>query len=64
MDCMKSIIKKLSNNMPTLKANYPLLLLGVFGSYSCDEETTKSDLGILYKTLPNTYLYLHNYLSL
>ncbi len=61
---MNSIIKILQNNLPTLKAKYPIVSLGVFGSYSRGEETPNSDLDIVYETLPNTFLYLHNYLSL
>lgn len=61
---MATIIEKLKNNLPTLKAKYPLLSLGVFGSYSRGEENPHSDLDIVYETLPNTFLNLHNYLSL
>lgn len=61
---MNSIIQILHNSLPSLKAKYPLLSLGVFGSYSRGEETPNSDLDIVYETLPNTYLNLHNYLSL
>lgn len=61
---MNTIFKTLHDSLPTLKAKYPLLSLGVFGSYSRGEETPDSDLDIVYETLPNTYLNLHNYLSL
>jgi hypothetical protein len=61
---MANIIQTLQNNLPTLKAKYSLLSLGVFGSYSRGEETPDSDLDIVYETLPNTFLNLHNYLSL
>ena len=61
---MNTIIQTLHDNLPTLKAKYSLLSLGVYGSYSRGEETPDSDLDIVYETLPNTYLNLHNYLSL
>ena len=61
---MSQVIQILQNNLPALKAKYPLLRLGVFGSYSRGEETQNSDLDIIYETLPNTFLNLHNYLSL
>jgi len=61
---MANIIQTLQNNLPTLKTKYSLLSLGVFGSYSRGEETPDSDLDIVYETLPNTFLNLHNYLSL
>ena len=61
---MNSIIQTLHNNLPILKAKYPIVTLGVFGSYSRGEETANSDLDILYETLPNTFLDLHNYLGL
>lgn len=61
---MASIIQLLQNNLPTLKAKYSLLSLGVFGSYSRGDENPNSDLDIVYETLPNTFLNLHNYLSL
>jgi predicted nucleotidyltransferase len=53
-----------SDNLPALKAKYPLVSLGVFGSYSRGEETLNSDLDIVYETLPDTFLDLHNYLGL
>jgi predicted nucleotidyltransferase len=61
---MNTIIQTLQENLPILKAKYPLLYIGVFGSYSRGEENTNSDLDIIYETLPNTFLNLHNYLSL
>jgi predicted nucleotidyltransferase len=61
---MNSIIQILRDNCPTLKAKYPLVSLGVFGSYSREEETSNSDLDIVYETLPDTFLDLHNYLGL
>jgi predicted nucleotidyltransferase len=61
---MNTIIQTLQKNLPILKAKYPLLYIGVFGSYSRGEENTNSDLDIIYETLPNTFLNLHNYLSL
>jgi predicted nucleotidyltransferase len=61
---MNSIIQILRDNLPTLKAKYPLVSLGVFGSYSRGEETLNSDLDIVYETLPDTFLDLHNYLGL
>jgi hypothetical protein len=61
---MSQVIQIIQNNLPALKAKYPLLYLGVFGSYSRGEETTSSDIDILYETLPNTFLNLHNFLSL
>lgn len=61
---MNSIIQTLQKSLPTLKAKYPLVSLGVFGSYSRGEETPNSDLDIVYETLPDTFLDLHNYLGL
>ena len=61
---MNSIIQILHESLPTLKAKYPLVSLGVFGSYSRGEETPNSDLDIVYETLPGTFLDLHNYLGL
>ena len=61
---MTHIIQTLQLNLPNLKAKYSLLSLGVFGSYSRGEENPNSDLDIVYETLPNTFLNLHNYLSL
>ena len=61
---MNPIIQTLHDNLPTLKAKYPLVSLGIFGSYSRGEETANSDLDIVYETLPDTFLDLHNYLGL
>lgn len=61
---MSAVIQILKQNLPALKAKYPLQSLGVFGSYSRNEEHYGSDLDILYETLPNTFLTLHNFLSL
>jgi len=61
---MNTVIQQLQENLPALKAKYPLLSLGVFGSYSRGDETADSDLDIVYETLPNTFLNLHRYLSL
>lgn len=61
---MHTVIQTLQNNLPILKAKYPLLSLGVFGSYSRGEETPNSDLDVLYEALPDTFLDLHDYLGL
>ena len=61
---MNKVIQTLHDYLPSLKAKYPLQTLGVFGSYSRGEETANSDLDIVYETLPNTFLNLHNYLNL
>jgi uncharacterized protein len=61
---MNQILQKLHEHVPTLKAKYSLVSLGVFGSYSRGEETTLSDLDIVYETLPDTFLDLHGYLGL
>lgn len=61
---MNSVLQSLKNNLPTLKAKYPLLSLGVFGSYSRGEETPNSDLDVLYEALPDTFLDLYNYIDL
>ena len=61
---MNSVIQILRDNLPALKAKYPLASLGVYGSYSRDEQTTESDLDVLYETLPNTFLDLHKYFGL
>ena len=61
---MNSIIQTLHDHLPTLKAKYPLISLGVFGSYSRGEETPESDLDIVYETQPDTFLDLHNFLGL
>jgi predicted nucleotidyltransferase len=61
---MKAIIQTLKENLPALKEKYSLLSLGVFGSYSRGDQNPNSDLDIIYETLPDTYLNLHNYLNL
>ncbi len=61
---MNPIIQKLQDNLPTLKAKYPLLSLGVFGSYSRGDQTPGSNLDVLYEALPDTFLDLHQYLGL
>jgi predicted nucleotidyltransferase len=61
---MNTVIETLKNNFPRLKAKYPLLSLGVFGSYSRGEETPNSDLDVLYEALPDTFLDLYNYIDL
>lgn len=61
---MNTIIQTLQKSLPSLKAKYPLLSLGVYGSYSRGDETPNSDLDIVYETLPDTFLDLHNYLGL
>jgi predicted nucleotidyltransferase len=61
---MKAIIQILKENLPALKEKYSLLSLGVFGSYSRGDQNPNSDLDIIYETLPDTYLNLHNYLNL
>lgn len=61
---MNSIIEILQQNLPALKAKYQLQLLGLFGSYSRDEQTPNSDLDIFYEAMPGTFLTLHNFLNL
>ena len=61
---MNTVIQTLQNNLPSLKAKYLLLSLGVFGSYSRGEETPNSDLDVLYEALPGTFLDLDNYFGL
>lgn len=61
---MNAIVQLLHNNLPTLKSKYPLLSLGIFGSYSRGDETPNSDLDVLYEALPDTFLDLHQYLGL
>ena len=61
---MNAILQTLKENLPALKEKYSLLSLGVFGSYSRGEQSPNSDLDIIYETLPDTYLNLHNYLNL
>ncbi len=61
---MHTVIQTLQDNLPKLKAKYPLLSLGVFGSYSRGEETPNSDLDVLYEALPGKFLDLYNYIDL
>ena len=61
---MNPIIQTIHDNLPTLKAKYPLQSLAVFGSYSRNEQTPNSDLDVLYEALPDTFLDLHAYLGL
>lgn len=61
---MNTVLETLQNNLPTLKAKYPLLSLGIFGSYSRGEETPNSDLDVFYEALPNTFLNLYSYIDL
>ena len=61
---MNSIIQTLHDNLPTLKAKYPLQSLAVFGSYSRGTQTPSSDLDVLYEALPDTFLNLYNYMDL
>lgn len=61
---MNTIIQTLQHTLPALKKKYPLQSLAVFGSYSRNEQKEHSDLDILYEALPNTFLDLHQYLSL
>lgn len=61
---MHPIIQTLHDNLPTLKAKYPLQSLAVFGSYSRNEQTPNSDLDVLYEALPNTFLDLDQYFGL
>ena len=61
---MNSIIQKLHDNLPTLKAKYPLQSLAVFGSYSRGTQTPNSDLDVLYEAPPDTFLDLYNYMDL
>jgi predicted nucleotidyltransferase len=61
---MIPIIQTLHDNLPTLKAKYPLQSLAVFGSYSRGTQTPNSDLDVLYEALPNTFLDLYNYMDL
>lgn len=61
---MNPIIQTLHDNLPTLKAKYPLQSLAVFGSYSRGDQNPNSDLDVLYEALPDTFLDLHAYLGL
>lgn len=61
---MNPIIQTLHDNLPRLKAKYPLQSLAVFGSYSRGTQTPNSDLDVLYEALPNTFLNLYSYMDL
>ena len=61
---MNPIIQTIHDNLPTLKAKYPLQSLAVFGSYSRGTQTPNSDLDVLYEALPDTFLNLYNYMDL
>ena len=61
---MNPIIQTIHDNLPTLKAKYPLQSLAVFGSYSRGTQTLNSDLDVLYEALPDTFLNLYNYMDL
>jgi uncharacterized protein len=61
---MNPIIQTLHDNLPTLKAKYPLQSLAVFGFYSRGTQTPNSDLDVLYEALPNTFLDLDQYFGL
>ena len=61
---MNPIIQTLHDNLPALKAKYPLQSLAIFGSYSRGEQNPNSDLDVLYEALPNTFLDLYDYLNL
>ena len=61
---MHPIIQTIHDNLPLLKAKYPLLSLAVFGSYSRGTQTPSSDLDVLYEALPDTFLNLYNYMDL
>ena len=64
MNKENKILLLLKANLAKIKIKYPIQTIAVFGSYSRGDEKPNSDLDILYETLPNTYLNLHNYLSL
>lgn len=61
---MNPIIQTLHDNLPTLKAKYPLQSLAIFGSYSRGTQTPTSDLDVLYEALPGTFLNLYSYMDL
>lgn len=64
MPNQQTIIQELRQQLPRLKKQYPIALIGLFGSYSRNEQTDDSDIDILYQTLPNCSLSLQNYLDL
>jgi predicted nucleotidyltransferase len=61
---MNPIILKLQDNLPILKAKYPLQSLAIYGSYSRGTQTPDSDLDVLYEALPDTFLNLYSYIDL
>ncbi len=61
---MHPIIQLLHDNLPRLKAKYPLHSLAIFGSYSRGDQNPNSDLDVLYEAMPNTFLDLYNYIDL
>lgn len=67
MKKIDQIIKKLKENMPTLREKYSVKNLEVFGSYIYGQQKKKSDLDILVefsKTIDLfKYIELENYLS-
>ncbi|MFZ3169629.1 MAG: nucleotidyltransferase family protein [Candidatus Methanoperedens sp.] len=64
---VEKIMKKLNENMPTLREKYKVKTLGIFGSYIRGEQKKSSDLDILVefsKTIDLfKYIELENYLS-
>ncbi len=44
---VEKIMKKLNENMPTLREKYKVKTLGIFGSYIRGEQKKKSDIDIL-----------------
>ncbi|TRZ89013.1 MAG: nucleotidyltransferase [Methanosarcinales archaeon] len=44
---VEKIMKKLNENMPTLREKYRIKTLGIFGSYIRGEQKKKSDVDIL-----------------
>ncbi len=61
---MHPIIQTLHDNLPALKAKYPLQSLAVYGSYSRGTQTPNSDLDVLYEAIPDTFLDLYDYIDL
>ncbi len=58
------VIHQLRQQLKRLKQQYPIEQIGVFGSYSRNEQTEESDIDIVYKTLPDTSFSLQNYFDL
>lgn len=46
MYCLQEIMDKLKLHLPELKKKYPVVRLGVFGSYAWGEATGQSDIDI------------------